>query len=115
MDMTGNAGEVLCAASAYEEKYYLNPKYERLPEAVRDELKIICVLFTEEIGGRFVMEFTPEGELQMRTEALDSDYNYDENGAGLMCREIRNRRADLMKELELYHQVITGKSAWRNC
>ena len=101
--------EVLCAASAYEEKYYLNPKFEKLPESVRSELKVICVLFTEEIGGRFLMEFTPEGDLQFRTEALDSDYNYDEIGAALMCREIRTRRQDLMREMELYYQVISGK------
>ena len=37
---------VICAANAYEEKYYLNPMFEKMPESVKDELKIICVLFT---------------------------------------------------------------------
>ena len=41
---------VLCAASAYEQKFYLNPQFESLPEAVRQELQIMCVLYTEEIG-----------------------------------------------------------------
>ena len=79
---------VLCAASAYEQKYYLNPLFAKLPEAIRRELQIICVLFVEEIGGRFLMEFDEEGNLLFRTDALDSDYNYDEIGAALMVKEI---------------------------
>ena len=35
---------VLCGASAYEEKYYLNPDFERLPEEIKKELRIICIL-----------------------------------------------------------------------
>ena len=31
---------VLCAASSYEQKYYLNPEFESLPEAVKQELQI---------------------------------------------------------------------------
>ena len=34
---------VLCAASSYEQKYYLNPEFESLPEAVKQELQIMCV------------------------------------------------------------------------
>ena len=28
---------VLCAASAYEQKFYLNPEFESLPENIRQE------------------------------------------------------------------------------
>ena len=34
---------VLCAASAYEQKFYLNPDFMTLPESVRQELQIMCV------------------------------------------------------------------------
>ena len=37
---------VLCAASSYEQKYYLNPEFESLPEAVKQELQIMCVLLS---------------------------------------------------------------------
>lgn len=101
---------VLCAASAYEQKYYLNPLFAKLPEAIRRELQIICVLFVEEIGGRFLMEFDEEGNLLFRTDALDSDYNYDEIGAALMVKEIRKNREELLAQLELYYKVaILGK------
>ncbi len=42
---------VLCGASAYEKKYYLNEDFKALPQQIQDELKIMCVLFTEDIGG----------------------------------------------------------------
>ena len=41
---------VLCAASSYEQKYYLNPEFESLPEAVKQELPIMCVLYTADVG-----------------------------------------------------------------
>ena len=42
---------VLCAASAYEKKFYLNEEFSGLPQSVKDELKIMCALFTEDVGG----------------------------------------------------------------
>ena len=97
---------VICAASAYDQKYYLNPVFEKLPEDIRKEMKIISVLFTEEIGGYFIMEFDEEGELKITTEALDSDYNYDEIGAALMVKEIQKSRRELLAQLELYYKVV---------
>lgn len=97
---------VLCAASAYEEKYYLNPAFAKLPEGIQNELKIISVLFTEEIGGIFVMEFDEEGTLLFRTEAKDSDYSYDEIGAALMIKEIQKNKGELLQSLELFYRVV---------
>ncbi len=97
---------VLCGASAYEEKYYFNPLFEKLPEDIKQELRIISVLFVEEIGGTFLMEFDEEGNLAFRTEANDSDYNYDEIGAGLMVKEIRKNKRDLLESLELFYRVM---------
>ena len=37
---------VLCAASAYEQKFYLNPQFESLPEAVRQELQKMWEAFS---------------------------------------------------------------------
>ena len=48
---------VLCGANAYDKKYYFNEKMKGIPESIQDELHIICVLFTEEVGGIFTIEF----------------------------------------------------------
>ena len=42
---------VLCGASAYNKKFYLNEDFKGLPEQIKNELKIMCVLFTEDVGG----------------------------------------------------------------
>ena len=42
---------VLCGASAYEQKYYFNKDFDSLPDHVKKELQIMCVLYTEDVGG----------------------------------------------------------------
>ena len=59
---------VLCAASAYEQKFYLNPQFESLPEAVRQELQIMCVLYTEDVGGILLVVYDEEGNLELKVE-----------------------------------------------
>ena len=49
---------VLCGANAYEQKYYYNrEKFDSLPKELQDELHVICVLYTEEVGKGYVAEF----------------------------------------------------------
>lgn len=100
---------VLCCANSYEQKYYLNPDFERLPESVKAELKIICVLFTEDIGGIIVFQFEEEGNLEIRVEAAQEDYLFDEIGSGLKIRELQRTKYELFRSLELYYRVMTGK------
>ena len=104
----------LCAASAYEEKYYFNPVFNKLPESVQEELRIISVLFTEEIGGVFAIGFDDGGSLIFHTQARASDYSYDEIGAELMIRQIQKNREDLLHSLELYYRVFVLKEKLPN-
>ena len=97
---------VLCGASAYEQKYYFNKDFSKLPQSIQEELHIICVLFTEEIGGILTLSFDEEGNLQFTTEAKESDYMYDDIGSGLMIKEIQKSRRELLEELELFYKVV---------
>lgn len=97
---------VLCAASAYEKKYFFNKSFEGIPKDIQDQLHIICVLFTEDIGGIILFEFGKDGKLSIRTEAKASDYNYDEIGAALEIKEIQKQRRDMMNGLELYYKAV---------
>ncbi len=97
---------VLCAASAYEEKYYFNPMFEKVPERIRQELKIIAVLFTTEIGGTITFVFDEDGELMIETGSAEDDLLYDDIGAGLMVAEIRRSKRDMFESLNLYRKVL---------
>lgn len=97
---------VLCGASAYEQKYYFNEDFSSLPQSVQDELHIMCVLYTEEIGGVLTLEFDEDGELQFQVEALEADAMFDEIGSVLRIKELRRTKQDLLEALELYYRVF---------
>lgn len=100
---------VLCGSNAYEKKYYFNPLFDSVPESVKEELHIICVLFTEEAGGVFLIVFEPDGSISMETEAAEEDILYDDITAGLLVSEIRRHRQTLFEELQLFYRVFILK------
>lgn len=97
---------VLCGSNAYEQKYYLNEDFEGLPQTVKDELKIMCVLFTEDVGGVLTLNFEPDGTLMFQTEAEEGDLLYDEIGSGLKVKRLQEEKKDLLESLELYFKVF---------
>ena len=97
---------VLCAANSYRKNYYLNPEFGKRPEQVRNELKSMSVLFTEEVGGIFEMLFDEDGELIIRTDAEDGDPAYDEIGSGLLIKRLRSEKRQLFEELTLFYKVV---------
>lgn len=102
---------VLCGANAYEEKYYLNEQFSGLPTQIKEELQIMCVLYTNDVGGIFLVEFDEEGNLHFETQAAENDFSYDEIGAVLKIKEIQRTREELLSSLELYYRVVVlGKS-----
>ncbi|MCR5595329.1 MAG: DUF6145 family protein [Lachnospiraceae bacterium] len=97
---------VVCGANSYEQKYYFNPDFSKIPQSLQDELRIISVLFTQEVGGVFTIVFDEEGELVFETDADEFDITYDEVSSGLLISEIRRNRAELLESLQLYYKVF---------
>ena len=97
---------VLCGASAYEQKYYFNEDFASLPQFIQDELHIMCVLYTEEIGGVLTLEFDEEGSLQFKVEALEADAMFDEIGSVLRIKDLQQKKKELLESLELYYRVF---------
>lgn len=97
---------VLCGANAYEMKYYFNEDFNGLPDSVKEELHILCVLFTEEVGGVFTIAFEEDGNVVLTTDADDDDIYYDEISSGLMVSQVRSKRQELFESLSLYYRVF---------
>ena len=97
---------VLCGSSAYEQKYYLNEDFAALPQTIKDELKIMCVLFTEDVGGILTLIFEEDGTLMFQTEAEEGDLLYDEIGSVLKVKRLQEEKRELLKSLELYFKVF---------
>lgn len=96
----------LCGSNAYQKKYYLNEDFQGLPEQIKNELKIACVLYTEEIGGILTLEYDEDGRLSFVTRAEENDFFYDEIGSALKMKQMQQERQDLWESLELYYKVF---------
>lgn len=97
---------VLCASSAYEKKYWINEDFEALPEQIKQELKIMCVLYTEDIGGTLSLEFDDEGNLLFKVDSKETDYYFDEIGSVLKIKELQRTKKELLEALEVYYKVF---------
>ena len=97
---------ILCASSKYEEKYYLNPAFEGVPQGIKDELQAMCVLFTEDIGGILTLEYDENANLQFVTMSDENDILYDEIGSVIKIKQLRSTRQELLESLEMYYKVF---------
>ena len=97
---------ILCVSNAYEKKYYMNEQFSSLPDEIKDRLKIICVLFTEEVGGILRLEYAEDGTLMFATESDESDLLYDDIACGLKIKQIQKKDEELLTSLELFYKVF---------
>lgn len=96
----------LCGANSYGQKYYFNQDFSSLPQSVKDELHIMCVLFTEDVGGILTMEFEENGSLEFKVTAPEEDYLFDEIGSILKIKKYQEEKRELLEALELYFRTF---------
>ena len=101
-----NENFVLCAASAYEKKFYLNPEFDQLPESIKEELQIMCVLYTEDVGGILMLVFDGDGKLELKVDHEENDFAFDEIGSVLKIKQLQQTKRELFESLELFFKVF---------
>ena len=97
---------VLCGANSYEEKYYLNPDFEALPDGIKDELKIMCVLYVNDVGGILTLAYDEDGTLQFEVTSEEFDPMFDEIGSHLKIKQIQRDKEELLQALQMYYKVL---------
>ena len=97
---------VLCAASAYERKFYLNPEFNSLPEEVKQELQIMCVLYTADVGGILMVVYDENGNLELKVDHKEDDFTFDEIGSVLKIKELHKTKEELIESLEMLYKVF---------
>ena len=105
MDMS-RSEVTLCASNAYNKKFYLNENFKGLPEAIKEELQIMCVLYTEDVGGVLELIFDEDGNLEFRTSYEEHDFFYDEIGSVLKIKQYQNAKRELLEALETYYRIV---------
>ena len=101
-----NEKTVLCGANSYTQKYYFNEEFSKLPDSIKQELKILCVLYVEDVGGILTLEFDENGNLELRVENDEGDYLFDEIGSVLKIKEIQREKEELLESLELFYKTF---------
>ena len=96
----------LCVSNAYNKKFYLNKNFNGLPEAIKEELQIMCVLYTEDVGGVLELVFDEEGNLEFRTSYDEGDFFYDEIGSVLKIKQYQDVKRELLESLETYYRIV---------
>lgn len=97
---------VLCVSNAYEQKYYLNEDFEVLPQTIKDELKVMCVLYTEDVGGILSLVYEEDGTLVFEVNTQENDFWFDEIGSVLLIKRMQEEKKELLESLELYFKVF---------
>ena len=97
---------ILCGSSSYEKIFYFNPEFDSLPKQIKDELQIMCVLFTEEVGGILELVFDEEGNLLFRTDADENDLLYDDIACGMFIKKMQYEKRELLESLEMFYRVF---------
>ena len=75
-------------------------------EDIKNELKIMCVLFTEEVGGILTLEFDENGTLLFKTEADENDLLYDDIACGMLIKKLQYEKRDLLESMEMFYRVF---------
>ncbi len=112
---------VLCGANSYEQKFYFNQDFKSLPEDVKKELQIMCVLFTEDIGGVITLEFedyyfitvyTPNSQNELAR--LPYRMNWEDNFLTYLKKLDAEKPVILCGDLNVAHKEIDLKNPKTN-
>ena len=97
---------VLCGANSYLQKFFFNQEFDSVPQEVKQELQIMCVLYTEDVGGILTLEFDEKGNLEFKVTSEEGDYLFDEIGSVLKIKQYQEEKRELLEALELYYRVF---------
>ena len=77
-----------------------------LPDSIKEELRIMCVLYTEEIGGILQLVFDEKGNLEFKTSSKEGDLLYDDIGSILKIKQLQKTKVELLESVELYYRIL---------
>ena len=70
------------------------------------KIQIMCVLYTEDVGGVLELIYDEDGNLEFRTSYEEGDYFYDEIGSILKIKQYQNAKRELLESLETYYRIV---------
>lgn len=100
---------ILCGAGGLAQKFYMNPRFDRLPESVQQELKGALSAAAEQAGGTLLLEYAPDGDLSLHWVRDEGDAYFDEIEAGLAVSRLQKDKAELFLRLKAFYLAFYGE------
>jgi hypothetical protein len=102
---------VLNSASFYKQKYYFNEEFERLPEKIKNEMKVITVCLAQLTRGIIMTGFYRDnGDFYIEAMSEPDDMDYDEIGARLEVNKVERESRELFEQLTLWYKTFVIES-----
>ena len=92
--------KVLAGASREKQKYFFEPAFKEIPQAVKDDIRNICILMAERLGCTFLMSFEETGDLVFEIIKNEGDFDFDDIGAELEIKSLKSEKKELIKALK---------------
>ncbi len=93
---------ILCAAKNTDFKgFAMNPRFDNLPDEIKEKLRRISAEFVEYAGGVFIIQFEEDGTPQFVTEET-----VDEIGAGVKISKLQKEYEELWVQLRTFYRVF---------
>ena len=75
-------------------------------EEVKQELQIMCVLYTADVGGILMVVYDENGNLELKVDHKEDDFTFDEIGSVLKIKELQKTKEELFESLEMFYKVF---------
>lgn len=97
--------KVLAGASREKQKYFFEPEFKLLPEAIKIEIKSICIVMAERLGCTFLICFNNNGDILFEIIKDEGDIDFDEIGAELEIKSLKSEKKELIRSLKLWYVI----------
>lgn len=98
--------QVIAGANCIDQKFYIDPKFSKLPSKIQEDIQVICVTLSEKLGCIFLMGFYDDGEVYFETVQFEDDINFDHIGSELEIKRIVKTHRELIESLTLWYQLV---------
>lgn len=107
--------DILCSASYYKHGYFLNDKFNKLPEQIKRELRVITTCLAERTKGIAIIGFYKDNaDVYIEVMNQPDDYLYDEIGAKLEVGYVERENEKLFNSLSLWYKTfVIGEVKWK--
>lgn len=100
--------EIVISASPYNHKYYFEPKYNDIPNEIKEELIESIAAIAEKVNAIISLGFSKEGQIFIEQTAAENVF-VDDIGADLEIKKLQKDKKELLKSLQLWYMIYRSE------